>query len=162
MDTPLNASASSAGAVFSNSIFEVPQFQREYSWTAKEEVTEFWTDLSGSISSEVYFLGLLILTNENDRGNYVFNLAGNRCYRKSDRPVLFRIKRIALPSSRLKWKKSALRLFSRGVWVIRTRVCLIAAPLAMHFWRCKNYRAAALEHIYAFPLHRLQFVNPLT
>ena len=71
MDTPLNASASSAGAVFSNSIFEVPQFQREYSWTAKEEVAEFWTDLSGSISAEVYFLGLLILTNENDRSHVV-------------------------------------------------------------------------------------------
>lgn len=71
MDTPLNASASSAGAVFSNSVFEVPQFQREYSWTAKEEVAEFWTDLSGSISAEVYFLGLLILTNENDRSHVV-------------------------------------------------------------------------------------------
>lgn len=71
MDTPLNASASSAGAVFSNSIFDVPQFQREYSWTAKEEVTEFWTDLSGSLSSDVYFLGLLILTNENDRSHVV-------------------------------------------------------------------------------------------
>lgn len=71
MDTPLNASANSAGAVFSDSIFEVPQFQREYSWSAKEEVTEFWTDLSSSISSEVYFLGLLILTKENDRKHVV-------------------------------------------------------------------------------------------
>ncbi len=71
MDTPLNALANSAGAVFSDSIFEVPQFQREYSWSAKEEVTEFWTDLSGNLSSEVYFLGLLILTKENDRKHVV-------------------------------------------------------------------------------------------
>lgn len=71
MDTPLNASANSAGAVFSDSIFEVPQFQREYSWSAKEEVTEFWTDLSANISSDVYFLGLLILTKENNRKHVV-------------------------------------------------------------------------------------------
>ncbi|MEP0392062.1 MAG: DUF262 domain-containing protein [Erythrobacter sp.] len=71
MDTPLNASASAAGAVFSNSIFEVPQFQREYSWTAKDEVADFWLDLSGSLGSDVYFLGLLILTSENDRSHVV-------------------------------------------------------------------------------------------
>lgn len=71
MDTPLNASANAAGAVFSNSTFEVPQFQREYSWSAKEEVTEFWDDLKGNLSSEVYFLGLLILTKENNRSHVV-------------------------------------------------------------------------------------------
>lgn len=71
MDTPLNASASSAGAVFSSSTFEVPQFQREYSWSANNEVTEFWTDLSTNLNAEVYFLGLLILTKESERSHVV-------------------------------------------------------------------------------------------
>jgi hypothetical protein len=66
MDTPLNASASSAGAVFSNNMFEIPRFQREYSWGA-DEISEFWSDLRGSLDSESYFLGLIILTNPSDK-----------------------------------------------------------------------------------------------
>ncbi len=62
MDTPLNASASSAGAVFSNNTFEIPRYQREYSW-GLDEVKDFWSDLSASLEAESYFLGLLILTN---------------------------------------------------------------------------------------------------
>lgn len=62
MDTPLNASANSAGAVFSNNMFEIPRFQREYSW-GDDEVEEFWTDLRGSLEMESYFLGLMIFTN---------------------------------------------------------------------------------------------------
>ncbi|ONF97418.1 DUF262 domain-containing protein [Sphingomonas jeddahensis] len=61
MDTPLNASASSAGAVFSNNMFEIPRFQREYSW-GEDEVDDFWTDLRGSLELESYFLGLMIFT----------------------------------------------------------------------------------------------------
>ena len=65
--TPLNASANSAGSLLSNTTFEIPPFQREYSW-GDDEVKEFWTDLSGSLNSETYFLGLVILTEgENDR-----------------------------------------------------------------------------------------------
>jgi hypothetical protein len=62
MDTPLNASANSAGAVFSNNMFDIPRYQREYSW-GLDEVKEFWSDLSSSLDSESYFLGLIILTN---------------------------------------------------------------------------------------------------
>jgi hypothetical protein len=61
MDTPLNASANSAGAIFSNNMFEIPRFQREYSW-GDDEVDEFWTDLKGALALDSYFLGLMIFT----------------------------------------------------------------------------------------------------
>lgn len=60
METPLNASARSAGSLISNNKFVIPQFQREYSWQ-EEEVLEFWNDLRQSISDD-YFIGLVILT----------------------------------------------------------------------------------------------------
>lgn len=64
--TPLNASANTAGSLLSNTTFEIPKFQREYSW-GDDEVKEFWTDLSLNLRSETYFLGLIILTdNEED------------------------------------------------------------------------------------------------
>ena len=65
LDTPLNATASNAGAIFSGNTFEIPRFQREYSW-GSDEVNEFWTDLQGSLESESYFLGLIILTTPQD------------------------------------------------------------------------------------------------
>ena len=70
MQTPLNASASTAGALLSSSTFEVPHFQREYSWQ-EDEVTDFWNDLSNSLDSESYFLGLVILTDEGGRKHVV-------------------------------------------------------------------------------------------
>ena len=63
MAAPLNASSTQAGALFSNSTFDIPQFQREYSWQ-EEEVSEFWADLSGAAEGSDYFLGLIILTEE--------------------------------------------------------------------------------------------------
>jgi hypothetical protein len=66
VQTPLNAAASTAGELFSSNTFEVPQFQREYSWQ-EDEVEEFWGDLSGNIDASSYFLGLVILTDEKDR-----------------------------------------------------------------------------------------------
>ncbi|HWJ72103.1 MAG TPA: DUF262 domain-containing protein [Kaistia sp.] len=63
--TPLNASASTAGALFSNTTFEIPEFQREYAWGI-DEVSEFWNDLRLSLESDSYFLGLVILTNQDD------------------------------------------------------------------------------------------------
>ena len=70
MQTPLNASASTAGALLSSSIFEVPQFQREYSWQ-EDEVSDFWNDLSNGLDSDSYFLGLIILTDEGGRKHVV-------------------------------------------------------------------------------------------
>jgi len=61
VQTPLNASASSAGALLSSSTFDVPPFQREYSWQ-DDEVADFWGDLSSNLEAESYFLGLVILT----------------------------------------------------------------------------------------------------
>jgi Protein of unknown function DUF262 len=63
---PLNASASSAGKLLSGFMFEVPQFQREYSW-ARDEVADFWNDLLTSLEAESYFLGLIILTDRPTR-----------------------------------------------------------------------------------------------
>jgi uncharacterized protein with ParB-like and HNH nuclease domain len=62
MDTPLNASANNVGAVFSNNMFDIPRFQREYSW-GDDQLDEFWNDLRGSLELESYFLGLMIFTN---------------------------------------------------------------------------------------------------
>ncbi len=44
----------------------VPDYQREYAWT-DDEVRQFWADLSGNLSGESYFLGLIILAGEGDR-----------------------------------------------------------------------------------------------
>jgi hypothetical protein len=68
VQTPLNAAASTAGALLSSSTFLVPQFQREYSWLG-DEVTDFWTDLRNNIDSDSYFLGLVILTDEDEDAN---------------------------------------------------------------------------------------------
>lgn len=65
MDTPLNASANSAGAVFSNNMFEIPRFQREYSW-GDDQIDEFWTDTKVSLELDSYFLGLMIFTSPID------------------------------------------------------------------------------------------------
>lgn len=65
MQTPLNASASTAGALLSSTTFEVPQFQREYSWQ-EDEVAEFWRDLQSNLGADTYFLGLIILTERNE------------------------------------------------------------------------------------------------
>ena len=70
MDTPLNASASTAGGLISGSTFEVPPYQREYSWR-EDEVREFFEDIQRSLDSDSYFLGLIILTDEDGRKKIV-------------------------------------------------------------------------------------------
>ena len=70
MQTPLNASATTAGALISGFTFKVPPYQREYSWL-NEEVSEFWGDLQKSLRSESYFLGLVILTEEDETKHVV-------------------------------------------------------------------------------------------
>jgi hypothetical protein len=69
--TPLNASATTAGALLSGSTFEVPPYQREYSWVEDEEVSEFWNDLRNALIEDSYFLGLVILTEEGKRKHVV-------------------------------------------------------------------------------------------
>lgn len=63
MDTPLNASSTTAGGLLGGGRFNVPQFQREYAWE-REEVDEFFRDLSQALANETYFLGLVIVTGE--------------------------------------------------------------------------------------------------
>jgi hypothetical protein len=70
LDTPLNASASTAGGLISGSTFEVPPYQREYSWR-EDEVREFFEDIQRSLDSDSYFLGLIILTDEDGRKKIV-------------------------------------------------------------------------------------------
>ena len=54
----------------SSSSFEIPPYQREYSWS-DDEVSEFWSDLNGGVGGEPYFLGLVILTEEDGRKQVV-------------------------------------------------------------------------------------------
>ncbi|RYV49339.1 DUF262 domain-containing protein [Pengzhenrongella frigida] len=54
----------------SSSTFEVPPYQREYAWN-EEEVGEFWSDLQGALDEGSYFLGLIILTEEDERKHVV-------------------------------------------------------------------------------------------
>lgn len=70
MQSPLNASATTAGSLFSTSAFEVPPYQREYAWE-EDEVSEFWSDLQRATGEDSYFLGLLILTEEGGRKHVV-------------------------------------------------------------------------------------------
>lgn len=70
MDAPLNASSSTAGGLISGSTFEVPPYQREYSW-GEDEVREFFEDIQRSLDSDSYFLGLIILTDEDGRKKIV-------------------------------------------------------------------------------------------
>lgn len=63
METPLNASSTTAGGLFSVGRFHVPQFQREYAW-GRDEVEEFFHDLSNALTDDTYFLGLVIVTGE--------------------------------------------------------------------------------------------------
>lgn len=66
MATRVEASTIKAGQLFTTADFHIPDFQRYYSWSTDEEVSDFWSDLSKGIDSPPYFLGLLILTDEND------------------------------------------------------------------------------------------------
>lgn len=62
MSEELTASSAPAGPFFSRFQFKVPEFQREYAWRARDEVTDFFEDLQKAIKSDFYFLGLVVLT----------------------------------------------------------------------------------------------------
>jgi hypothetical protein len=70
VETPLNASSTTAGTLFSGYRFAVPQYQREYAWD-RDDVEEFWRDLRGGLEDESYFLGLVILTGTGTRKDVV-------------------------------------------------------------------------------------------
>ena len=70
MQSPLDASANTVAELFSKSTFVIPQYQREYSWRA-DEVEDFWTDLQNTLDLDNYFLGLIILTDDNGEKHVV-------------------------------------------------------------------------------------------
>jgi hypothetical protein len=71
LQSPLNADADNAGAIFSTSLFNVPRFQRQYAW-GMSELEDFWNDLKDSLDSKSdYFLGLIILTESGKRKQIV-------------------------------------------------------------------------------------------
>lgn len=70
MQKELNANALTAGSLFASSVFEVPPFQREYSWTS-DEIREFFTDIQSALEQNSYFLGLVIITEEENRRQIV-------------------------------------------------------------------------------------------
>ncbi|MBS3695249.1 DUF262 domain-containing protein [Rhodococcus qingshengii] len=61
METPVNASSTTAGSLLSGGRFYIPPFQREYAWEG-DQVEEFFRDISHSLKDDSYFLGLVILT----------------------------------------------------------------------------------------------------
>ena len=71
LHTPLNANADNAGTIFSSSSFEIPRYQRQYSW-GQPELEDFWRDLQDNMEAGTqYFLGLIILTEGNKRKHIV-------------------------------------------------------------------------------------------
>lgn len=58
------------GSLMSGSIFEIPPYQRDYTWQ-DDQVKEFWNDLSHAVPHGPYFLGLIILTGEDKRKQVV-------------------------------------------------------------------------------------------
>ena len=61
MTMPPLASTPHAGGLLSNYRFRIPSYQREYSWN-RDEVDYFWEDIKSGIEEDGYFLGLVILT----------------------------------------------------------------------------------------------------
>lgn len=45
-----------------SSKYNVPIYQRKYSWRLKVEVEDFWNDLKSAQKEEAYFMGIIILT----------------------------------------------------------------------------------------------------
>lgn len=67
MGSQVEASTASAGAFLSESRLLVPDFQRRYSWSPDQQIADFWRDLSSAIGAGDYFLGLLILSDREER-----------------------------------------------------------------------------------------------
>lgn len=98
MQPLVSASATPAGTLISSSVFRIPPYQREYAWT-EDEVQEFWLDLSRSLDQESYFLGLVILTQENDVKEVVDG---------QQRLITLTLLAAALKQQAIKWDRKAL------------------------------------------------------
>lgn len=60
----MDASTVSAGAFFAERRLVVPDYQRKYSWEPDEQIEEFWRDVSAAMGKGDYFLGLVVLSDE--------------------------------------------------------------------------------------------------
>ncbi|CAN5490546.1 hypothetical protein BH11ARM1_BH11ARM1_02760 [soil metagenome] len=69
MSSPLNASSRPAGVLFTSGSFIIPAFQREYSWSS-DETSDLCQDLRNSLGQDSYFLGLVILVDD-EKGSRV-------------------------------------------------------------------------------------------
>ena len=68
LPNPVEATATTAGQLFSANRFHVPDFQREYSWRVNDEVADYWRDVATTMDDGVsHFLGLIIMTEEQGR-----------------------------------------------------------------------------------------------
>jgi hypothetical protein len=71
INSQVDAATVSAGAFFAERRLLVPDYQRKYSWLPDQQILEFWQDLSRAIGQGEYFLGLLVLSNGDDRDEIV-------------------------------------------------------------------------------------------
>ena len=66
MSDKMDISARKAGELMINNHFQVPSFQRGYAWKRKQ-VIDLWSDLSSYVTQGNYFLGLVILSETDDK-----------------------------------------------------------------------------------------------
>ncbi|WP_433924551.1 DUF262 domain-containing protein [Vreelandella sp. 21] len=65
----LDGSSKKVGEVFSGGYkYKVPENQRRYEWSVKDEVSEFWQDINNNFSDgkKEYFIGPVVLTRPDD------------------------------------------------------------------------------------------------
>ena len=63
----LNASFRTVGSFIQENSYWIPDYQREYSWEAEDQVDDFWRDLEELIEEnrEQHFLGQIVVHNSN-------------------------------------------------------------------------------------------------
>ncbi|GAC49568.1 DUF262 domain-containing protein [Gordonia aichiensis] len=62
MPTAFATHTANLKALMASSRFEIPRFQRNYSWRVDHELDDFWNDLATNSKSESYFMGIMIVT----------------------------------------------------------------------------------------------------
>ncbi|MFT4396402.1 DUF262 domain-containing protein [Gordonia lacunae] len=77
MSTAFATHTANLKALMASSRFEVPRFQRNYSWRIDQELSDFWNDLSLNPKDSSYFMGILIVT-ENTTENLLSIVDGQQ------------------------------------------------------------------------------------
>lgn len=104
MNDKMDISARKAGELMINNHFQVPSFQRGYAWK-RNQVMDLWNDLSSNAMKGNYFLGLVILSETDDKMEVIDG---------QQRLVTLTLlaKAIAVKARKLKDEKAAERLES--------------------------------------------------